>query len=152
GQLSVVSCRVLAPRRFNGAAVLGANAARRHFAVGETGMIRHRNATGNGEPTTDKTLKEFQVIRKFSTHGSRQNSGLDRGGFTLVELLIVIIVLAILVGLLLPVIAGALRTARNAAVQSEINNLAQALASFKSTFGDYPPSRILLCENGNYAS
>ena len=72
----------------------------------------------------------------------------ERAGFTLVELLVVIIVLAILVGLLLPVIAGALRTAKNAAVQAEINQLAQALANFKATYGDYPPSRVLLCENG----
>ena len=83
-----------------------------------------------------------------SPPGSRCGS---RGGFTLVELLIVIIVLAILVGLLLPVIAGAVRTARNAAVQAEINQLAQALANFKATYGDYPPSRVLLVENGNYA-
>jgi general secretion pathway protein G len=83
-------------------------------------------------------------------HRSRPDSALARGGFTLVELLIVIIVLAILMGLLLPVIMGAMRTARNAAVQAEINQLAQALASFKQTFGDYPPSRILLVENGNY--
>ena len=47
-------------------------------------------------------------------------------------------------------IAAALRTAKNAAVQAEINQLAQALANFKSTYGDYPPSRVLLCENGNY--
>ncbi len=62
-----------------------------------------------------------------------------------------VIVLAILVGLLLPVIAGALRTARNAAVQAEISQLSQALASFKPTFGDLPPSRVLLVESGNYA-
>ena len=59
-----------------------------------------------------------------------------------------IIVLAILVGLLLPVIAAALRTAKNAAVQAEISQLAQALASFKAAYGDYPPSRVILYENG----
>jgi prepilin-type N-terminal cleavage/methylation domain-containing protein len=86
-----------------------------------------------------------------STHRPRRVCAAGRGGFTLVELLVVIIVLAILVGLLLPVIAGAMRTARNAAVQTEISQLAQALASFRSTFGDYPPSRVLLVESGNYA-
>ncbi len=69
-------------------------------------------------------------------------------GFTLIELLVVIIVLAILVGLLLPVINAALRTAHNAAAQAEISQLAQALASFKSAYGDYPPSRVYLAENG----
>ena len=48
-------------------------------------------------------------------------------------------------------IAGALRTARNAAVQAEISQLSQALASFKQSFGDLPPSRVLLVESGNYA-
>ncbi len=62
----------------------------------------------------------------------------------------VVIVIGILIGLLLPVIAGALRTAKNAAVQAEINQLAQALANFKATYGDFPPSRVLLVENGNY--
>jgi general secretion pathway protein G len=64
--------------------------------------------------------------------------------------LVVIVVLAILVGLLLPVIAGALRTAKNAAAQSEINLMAQALANFKAAYGDYPPSRVILYENGYF--
>ncbi len=88
---------------------------------------------------------------RTSTHRSRPVSALARGGFTLVELLVVIIVLAILVGLLLPVIAAALRTARNAAVLAEISQLSQAMASFKQSFGDLPPSRVLLVESGNYA-
>ncbi len=73
-------------------------------------------------------------------------------GFTLVELLVVIVVIAILLALLLPAINGALRTARNAAVAAEISQMAQALADFKSKYGDYPPSRILLVENGNYTT
>jgi prepilin-type N-terminal cleavage/methylation domain-containing protein len=73
-----------------------------------------------------------------------------QAGFTMVELLVVVVVIAILIGLLVPVITGALRTAKNAATSSEINQLAQALASFKSKYGDYPPSRILLCETGVY--
>jgi prepilin-type N-terminal cleavage/methylation domain-containing protein len=73
-----------------------------------------------------------------------------RPAFTLIELLVVIIVLAILIGLLLPVINAALNTAKEAAVQAEVNSIAQALASFKSQYGDYPPSRVLLAENGFY--
>ena len=42
--------------------------------------------------------------------------------------------------------AGRPRTPRSAA---EINQLAQALASFKNKYGDYPPSRIYLSEDGN---
>ena len=90
------------------------------------------------------------MMIRTSTSRCRRVRESGRAGFTLIELLMVVIVIGILIGLLLPVIAGALRTARNAAVQAEINQLAQALANFKNTFGDYPPSRVLLVENGNY--
>jgi prepilin-type N-terminal cleavage/methylation domain-containing protein len=76
----------------------------------------------------------------------------ERGGFTMIELLMVIIIIAILVGLLLPAIQSAMRTARRAAVSSEINQLATALANFKSKYGDYPPSRFLAVEYGDYST
>jgi general secretion pathway protein G len=72
-------------------------------------------------------------------------------GFTMVELLVVMLIIALLVALLLPAINGALRTAKNAAVGGEINQLAQALASFKARYGDYPPSRVFLAEDGDYS-
>jgi prepilin-type N-terminal cleavage/methylation domain-containing protein len=73
-----------------------------------------------------------------------------RLGFTLVELMVVIVILAFLIALLLPALNSSIRTARNTAVGAEINQMAQALESFKSKYGDYPPSRILLIENGDY--
>ncbi len=81
----------------------------------------------------------------------RRRPGEGRGprGFTLVELLVVILILAVLIALLLPAINAALRTAKNTAVGGEINQLAQALAQFKAKYGDYPPSRIYLSEDGN---
>jgi prepilin-type N-terminal cleavage/methylation domain-containing protein len=75
----------------------------------------------------------------------------SRGGFTMIELLMVMIIIAILIALLLPAITGALKSARKSAVSAEINQLAQALADFKSKYGDYPPSRFLAVENGNYS-
>ncbi len=92
------------------------------------------------------------MICSTSSPPVRRRPGEGRGprGFTLVELLAVILILAALVALLLPALNGALRTAKNAAVGGEINQLAQALASFKARYGDYPPSRILLAEDGNY--
>jgi type II secretory pathway pseudopilin PulG len=68
----------------------------------------------------------------------------------MVELVAVILILAFLIALLLPALNGALKTAKNAAVGGEIDQLAQALASFKAQYGDYPPSRIYLAENGDY--
>jgi prepilin-type N-terminal cleavage/methylation domain-containing protein len=75
-----------------------------------------------------------------------------QSGFTLVEILVVITILSILVALLVPAITGAVTTARNAQVTGEINLLAQALASFKNQYNDFPPSRIILREDGYYGS
>src|SRR5271166_4437333 len=91
------------------------------------------------------------MICSSSSPPIRRRPGEGRGprGFTMVELLVVILILAALIALLLPALNGALRTAKNAAVGGEINQLAQALASFKARYGDYPPSRIYLSEDGN---
>jgi general secretion pathway protein G len=72
------------------------------------------------------------------------------GGFTLVELLIVIVIVGILVALLIPAIAGAVKNAQNARVTADINNMAAALEAFKTKYGDYPPSRVVLSESGAY--
>jgi len=74
-----------------------------------------------------------------------------RAGFTLIELLMVIVIIASLIAILVPTVFAALRRAKEAQVSAEMSNLATALASFRNTYGDYPPSRILLCESG-YAS
>src|SRR5438045_2228392 len=75
-----------------------------------------------------------------------------RVAFTLVELLMVIVIVGILIGLLVPAIAAAVRTARDAAVTAEIQGLVQALTEFKSKYGDYPPSRVVIAENGDYTT
>jgi prepilin-type N-terminal cleavage/methylation domain-containing protein len=70
--------------------------------------------------------------------------------FTLVELLVVITILGILIALLIPAISAAVRTARNASTTTDINGLATALNQFKSTYSDFPPSRVYLNEAGYY--
>ena len=72
-----------------------------------------------------------------------------RSGFTLVELLIVMVVIAILIALLLPAISSVRTTVAVAGVRSEIASLESALADFKLKFGDYPPSSIVLYESWN---
>jgi prepilin-type N-terminal cleavage/methylation domain-containing protein len=111
-------------------------------------MTRPVAVKDNGQMTTDKGPKKMPrpTLKRRSPARSKV-----RGGFTMIELLMVIIIIGILIALLLPAIQSAVRTARNAAVSSEINQLAQALESFRSKYGDYPPSRVLLVESGNYA-
>ena len=79
---------------------------------------------------------------------TRPDATRRRLGFTMVELLVVLTIIGLLIALLLPAITAAIRTSRSAAVQAEINSMAQALADFKSKYGDYPPSRIALDESG----
>lgn len=73
-----------------------------------------------------------------------------RFGFTLVEVLIVIVVIAILAALLLPAINGALQRGRIVAEYNEITQLSLALQEFKNKYGVYPPSRIRLREGSSY--
>lgn len=86
--------------------------------------------------------------QRTKDQGPRTRRARARRGFTLIEILIVIIIIAILVGLLLPAINAAVRAAKNGAVSSEISQLAQALENFKNRYGSYPPSRVILYENG----
>lgn len=70
-----------------------------------------------------------------------------RGGFTLVELLMVIAIIGVLAALLSAAVAQALRKGRQSTNQQDINQLAVALESFKTQFSVYPPSRVLLYKN-----
>lgn len=69
-----------------------------------------------------------------------------RTGFTLVELLAVIVVISILMAFLLPAFSGVKKNARIAQVRAEISALESAIASFKQKYGVEPPSRVVLYE------
>lgn len=73
-----------------------------------------------------------------------------RGGFTLIEILVVITILAILVALLVPALGGAQTRARIVQVRTDISALESAIAQFKSDFGSIePPSGIIIYEDAN---
>lgn len=63
-----------------------------------------------------------------------------RSGFTLVELLVAITVVAILVGMLTAAVIPAFRRAREAAAQMEMKQIELAIENFKNQYGFYPPN------------
>lgn len=61
-------------------------------------------------------------------------------GFTLVELLVVMAIIAVLVGLLVPAIYWARLAAMQFRITTEIANMEKGIEAYKQQFGDYPPN------------
>jgi prepilin-type N-terminal cleavage/methylation domain-containing protein len=62
------------------------------------------------------------------------------GGFTLVELLVVIGIIAVLAALVTPAVMRAQASARNAAIKAEIDMLHMAIMNYKNEYGSFPPA------------
>lgn len=76
---------------------------------------------------------------------ARESFGRPRGlaggsasGFTLIELLVVIGILALLMGLLVPMIMKAFSKADTTAMAADLQQISTALEAYKADFGDYP--------------
>ncbi len=67
-------------------------------------------------------------------------SSARRSGFTLVELLAVIMIIALLAGLVTPAVMRARNSARNAAIRAEIDMLHMAIMNYKNEYGSFPPA------------
>jgi prepilin-type N-terminal cleavage/methylation domain-containing protein len=63
-----------------------------------------------------------------------------RSGFTLVELLAVIMIIALLMALVTPAVMRARTSARNAAIKAEIDLLHMAIMNYKNEYGSFPPA------------
>jgi type II secretory pathway pseudopilin PulG len=61
--------------------------------------------------------------------------------------MVVVVIIAILIGILVPTIGKVRQTAREAEVRKEISDLEQAIGQFKVSFGIEPPSYIQLYAN-----
>ncbi len=94
----------------------------------------------------------FQLSRPLVTRTAAmrrivQRSGLTRGGFTLIELMVVIIIISAIMALLLPAVMSVRSKARITQVKTEIAGLEAAISRFKTDFGVDPPSMITLSES-----
>jgi general secretion pathway protein G len=63
---------------------------------------------------------------------------LNRSGFTLIEIMVVIIILGILVGLVVPRLMEKPEKARKVKAQMQIESISAALKEYKLDNGDYP--------------
>ncbi len=66
-----------------------------------------------------------------------------QGGFTLVELLLVLAILAILAGIVLPKLSGRTEQARESAAKSQIATFGTALDAFEVDNGFYPRGKSM---------
>jgi prepilin-type N-terminal cleavage/methylation domain-containing protein len=65
---------------------------------------------------------------------------LRKTGLTLVELLTVLVIIGLLVGILIPAIKAVRDTAKRAKQRAQFTSIEMAILSYKTDFGDYPPS------------
>lgn len=75
-----------------------------------------------------------------------------RFGFTLVELLTTMAVVAILLGLLIPALNQVTKTAAKVKQKAQFHAIGMALESFRNDYGDYPPSEWNAAQYGNYSA
>jgi prepilin-type N-terminal cleavage/methylation domain-containing protein len=94
---------------------------------------------------TQAAGRRMVVIRR----GTPRQRHTATHGFSLIELLVVLLILAILIGLLLPAIQGAQANARITQVKTDISTLEAAINSFKADYNIDPPSGIILFEEAD---
>ncbi len=72
----------------------------------------------------------------MTTNRKRANRG---AGFTLVEILVVIVIIGLLAGITSTVLVSARKSARGAVVATQMAQLSMALDEYKNQYGEYPP-------------
>ena len=78
-----------------------------------------------------------------------QNEKSHKAGFTLIEVLLVVVIIGILAAIVLPRIGGRTKDAQIAAAKASIENLSLALDMYEVDNGAYPPSLQSLITKGS---
>lgn len=84
------------------------------------------------------SIENIDVIETASPCGLQPASPRRRRGFTIIELLGVILILAILFGLILPAVKLSARTAQKKQAAADATVLAQAVLRYRQTYGFWP--------------
>ena len=92
----------------------------------------------------------LNTVHRRDKDKSRYGSASGMQGFTLVELLLVLMILALIGGLVLPGIIGKAESAKAKAAASQVNRLAMAVESYYLDTGSTPDSLdMLVTESGD---
>ena len=92
----------------------------------------------------------INTARRREEQKTRHRTAGGMHGFTLVELLLVLMILALIGGLVLPGIIGKAESAKAKAAASQVNRLAMAVESYYLDTGATPDSLdLLVTESGN---
>lgn len=91
----------------------------------------------------------FQPASRPSTPTRHRAGRPRRRGFTLIELMVVIVVIAMLIAILVPAVTSVLTRTRMAAAKTEISSIESAIADFKAEYGMDPPSQISFVLDGS---
>ena len=98
-------------------------------------------------------MRSSNVGRVFRARVGRAGIRAVRAaGFTLVELLVVVAVIALLIGVLLPALAGARAEGQAAVVTNNLRSVAQGVAIYVAENGVYPPSYVYARADRSYPS
>src|SRR5262249_55450637 len=73
-------------------------------------------------------------LRIMTTRSIRKYAG----GFTLIEILVVIGIIVVIAGITLPMILRSWRSASRTRIAADLNTIATALEEYRKDFGDYP--------------
>jgi len=96
----------------------------------------------SAQPKTT-TMRRYRSCRSQRAAADSSTSATriaQRVGFTLVELLMVIVIIGILIGMLAVAINPVLQSSREFAVAQEMKQMDSAIESFNTKYGFYPPS------------